>query len=88
MIRQRGYQAVQYFTLNILPKSKHIFWIYFDEYSLNVSLVIQKKKTVIHNFLSFSDNSLSHKSRNLIAIHVILRVVSNYKFFGSILTLS
>ena len=41
---------------------------YFND-SLNVSLVIQKKRTVIHNLFSFSDNSLSYKSRNLIASH-------------------
>ena len=58
---------------------------YFND-SLNVSLVIQKKRTVIHNLFSFSDNSLSYKSRNLIAIHVIGRVdVSINKFFGSFL---
>ena len=58
---------------------------YFND-SLNVSLVIQKKRTVIHNLFSFSDNSLSYKSRNLIAIHVIGRVeVSINTFFGSFL---
>ena len=58
---------------------------YFSD-SLNVSLVIQKKRTVIHNLFSFSDNSLSYKSRNLIAIHVIGRVdVSINTFFGSFL---
>ena len=58
---------------------------YFNN-SLNVSLVIQKKRTVIHDLFSFSDNSLSYKSRNLIAIHVIGRVdVSINKFFGSFL---
>ena len=60
---------------------------YFND-SLNVSLVIQKKRTVIHNLFSFSDNSLSYKSRNLIAVHVIGRVdvsINNYKFFGSFL---
>ena len=58
---------------------------YFSD-SFNVSLVIQKKRTVIHNLFSFSDNSLSHKSRNLIVIHVIGRVdVSINKFFGSFL---
>ena len=46
---------------------------YFNN-SWNVSLVIQKKRTVIHDLFSFSDNSLSYKSRNLIAIHVIGRV--------------
>jgi len=56
---------------------------YFND-SLNVSLVIQKKRTVIHNLFSFSDNSLLYKSRNLIAIHVIGLVnVSINKFFGS-----
>jgi len=52
--------------------------IYFDG-SLNVSLVIQKKRTVIHNLFS----------RNLIAIHVrvIARVVSIYRFFGLFLNL-
>ena len=60
---------------------------YFND-SLNVSLVIQKKRTVIRNLCSFSDNSLSYKSRNLIAIHVIGRVdVSINKFFGSFLNL-
>ena len=58
---------------------------YFND-SLNVSLVIQKKRTVIHNLFSFPDNSLSYKSRNLIAIHVIGRVeVSINTFFGSFL---
>ena len=61
----------------------------FESYlsdSLNVSLVIQKKRSVIHNLFSFSDNSLSYKSRNLIVIHVIGRVdVSINKFFGSFL---
>ena len=58
---------------------------YFNN-SLNVSLVIQKKRTVIHDLFSFSDNSLSYKSRNLIAIHVIGRVdVAINKFFGSFL---
>ena len=58
---------------------------YFND-SLNVSLVIQKKRTVIHNLFSFSDNSLSYKSRNLISIHVIGRVdVSINKVFGSFL---
>ena len=85
MIRPRG--TKQY---SILPK---ISWrnqssqskSYFNN-SLNVSLVIQKKRTVIHNLFSFSDNSLSYKSRNLIVIHVIGRVdVSINKFFGSFL---
>ena len=58
---------------------------YFND-NLNVSLVIQKKRSVIHNLFSFSDNSLSYKSRNLIAIHVIGRVcVSINKFLGSFL---
>ena len=58
---------------------------YFND-SLNVSPVIQKKKAVIYNLFSFSDNSLSNKSRNLLAIHVIGRVdVSINKFFGSFL---
>ena len=58
---------------------------YFND-SLNVSLVIQKKRTVIHNLFSFSDNSLSYKARKLIARHVIGRVdVSINKFFGSFL---
>ena len=62
--------------------------IYFDG-SLNVSLVIHKKRTVIHNLFSLSDSSLQHKSRNLIAIHVraIARVVSIYRFFGLFLNL-
>ena len=48
--------------------------------------VIQKKRTVIHNLFSFSDNSLSYKSRNLIAIHVIGHVgVSINKFFSCFL---
>ena len=41
-----------------------------SESYLNVSLVIQKKRTVIHNLFSFSDNSLSYKSRNLTAIQL------------------
>ena len=85
MIQPRGYQAGQYFTLNILQESKHTIWKLLNN-SLNVSLVIQKKRTVIHDLFSFSDNSLSCKSRNLIAIHVIGRVdVSINKFFGSFL---
>ena len=88
MIRPRGYQAAQYFTLNILHPYRNQSTqseSYFND-SLNVSLVIQKKRTVIHNLFSFSDNSLSYKSRNLIAIHVIGRVdVSINKFFGSFL---
>lgn len=51
-----------------------------------MSLVIQKKRTVIHNLFSSSDNSHSYKSRNLIAIHVVGRVVvSINKFFGCFL---
>ena len=92
MIRPRGYQAAQYFTLNILhPNRKQSTQSQSESYfndSLNVSLVIQKKRTVIHNLFSFPDNSLSYKSRNLIAIHVIGRVdVSINKFFGSFLNL-
>ena len=60
MIRPRGYQAVQYFTLNMLPESRQSE-IYNDD-SLNVSLVIQKKKTVIHNLFSVSDKTISHTS--------------------------
>ena len=92
MIRPRGYQAAQYFTLNILHPNRNQSTqsqseSYFND-SLNVSLVIQKKRTVIHNLFSFPDNSLSYKSRNLIAIHVIGRVdVSINKFFGSFLNL-
>ena len=86
MIRPRGYQAAQYFTLNILHPYRNQSTqseSYFND-SLNVSLVIQKKRTVIHNLLSFPDNSLSYKSRNLIAIHVIGRAeVSINTFFGS-----
>ena len=85
-IRPRGYQAVQYFTLNISYRNQSTQSESFFNDSLNVSLVIQKKRTVIHNLFSFSDNSLSYKSRNLIAIHVIGRVdVSINKFFGSFL---
>ena len=82
MIRPRGYQAVQYFPYrNQSTQSES----YFND-NLNVSLVIQKKRTVIHNLFSFSDNSLSYRSRNLIAIHVIGRVdVSINTFFGSFL---
>ena len=48
--------------------------------------VIQKKSTVIHNLFSFSDKSLSYKSHNLIAIHVIGHVdVSINKFFSCFL---
>ena len=83
MIRPRGYQAAQYFTLNILHPYRNQSTqseSYFND-SLNVSLVIQKKRTVIHNLFSFSDNSLSYKSRNLIVVHVIGRVdVSINKF--------
>ena len=80
MIRPRGYQAVQYFPYrNQSTQSES----YFND-NLNVSLVIQKKRTVIHNLFSFSDNSLSYKSRNLIAIHVIGRVdVSINGFFSA-----
>ena len=61
---------------------------YFND-RLNVSLVIQKKRTVIQNLFSFSDNSLSYKSRNRIAIHVIGRVkVSINTFFRSFLKFS
>ena len=92
MIRPRGYQAAQYFTLNIVHPNRNQSTqsqseSYFND-SLNVSFVIQKKRTVIHNLFSFPDNSLSYKSRNLIAIHVIGRVdVSINKFFGSFLNL-
>ena len=91
MIRPRGYQAAQYFTLNILHPNRNQSTqsqseSYFND-SLNVSLVIQKKRTVIHNLFSFSDDNLSYKSRNLLAIHVIARLdVSINEFFGSFLT--
>ena len=54
---------------------------YFDDYSLNVSPVIRKKRTVIQNLSSLSANSFSHKSRNLIVIQI-------YNFVGSFLNLS
>ena len=93
MIRPRGYQAAQYFTLNILHPYRNQSTqseSYFNN-SWNVSLVIQEKRTVIHDLFSFSDNSLSYKSRNLIAIHVRScnracgRLDYINKFFGSFL---
>ena len=45
--------------------------IYFNDHCLNVSFVIQKKRTVNHNLFSFSDNTPSHKSRKLIAIQCL-----------------
>ena len=63
-IRPRGYQAVQYVTLNMLPESRQSE-IYNDD-SLNVSLVIQQKKTVIHN-LFVSDKTISHTDYGQVA---------------------
>ena len=53
---------------------------------MNVSLVIQKKRTVIDNLFSFSDNSLSHKSRNLTR-YILSRVSSRpIRFLALFLT--
>ena len=92
MIRPSWFVRVVTKQFSILPwisygNQSTQFEIYFDDYSLNVSLVIQKKRTVIHNLFSFSDDNLSYKSRNLLAVHVIARLdVSINEFFGSFLT--
>ena len=80
MIWPRVYQVVQYFTLNQSYRNQSTQSKSYFNNSLYVSLVIQKKKTVIHNLFSFADNSLSYKSCNLIAIHVIGPVIGRVDF--------
>ena len=85
MIRRSWFDQEVTKQYSILKESNTQPESYFND-SLYVSLVIQKKRTVIHNVFSFSDNSLSYKSRNIIVIHVIRRVdVSINKFFLSLL---